>query len=392
MKGSTQLRQFLTLIRTGTPTEHAAQQSDIGIGEALLHAQADRDGEYADISTMEKIMSDDNVFAELAVGLSEDHKAEKKKRGRPPKADNTPGPDPVGEEADMTDESTISDSQETAVSDPVEASADTASDDLSDRTHRGHEANLDHLSDIADAYIADQSALLGSFRDVVLELFRNRRSPWVAMPPAEQRDIVTAIDYAGRKIIQEMVIAVAAKNRPSIPAHFKKLGSDGAKMTLTMEVNVATTSREDENALHDSLRQDVIIVPADWSAYDRVKREAVEAEEPELAFADAEETAVEKRKREYGIADTDPNPDHPGDDTDLAGDGASDAGFGGVEEDDEIVEDEPAATHVVYDPVEQVWLTAETDAWTDDKNVAGRWDEGRAVELAIEHEATAEIT
>lgn len=51
MKGSLQLRAFLRSIRAGLPVEIAAQNAEIPLGEARLHAEAEHAGEYSDIDT-----------------------------------------------------------------------------------------------------------------------------------------------------------------------------------------------------------------------------------------------------------------------------------------------------------------------------------------------------
>lgn len=421
---SKQLIAFIRYRRNGTPTGAAAHMAGIGLIEAAMHDASLAAGEYDDIITESpkeelQMASDDNIFAALAVELNADAQVERKKRGRPPKSQSAPMPAPVNGE--IVDDDPLGIGEEAVVSGgetiPIEAKdfldGEPASISLDmivgmanaganihgigpdeatgpnpdyvpepETHHGGHEANLDHLASLADDYIADPSALLGSFRDVVLALFRDRRMPWHGMSPEEQRDTVRTIEYSGRQIIAEMVRAVAAKNRPSIPAHFKKLGSDGAKMTLTLEVSTATTTRDDQNALHDSLRQDVVIVPADWSAYDRVKREVVPTDEPELAF-----DAPKPEPTRAEVMGFDPNPPaHPADDSDLAGD-------------DGIVEDIPpaavpadeTATWVVQDTDgdEIVWLHVSEDAWTENRELAGRFTKQRADDLAFEHAAKA---
>lgn len=406
MRGSLQLRRYLLFRRNGTPMRTAAEMAVINLVEAAMHDASLAAGEYDDIITNEgDVMTDDAIFTELAVGLSADHQAEKKKRGRPPKVRDALPPvvngeivddDPLGvnEEAEESISSVVLNDTEIAalcvLGDPIhDPEAEAAEEDKAEleaylnrdkaeaNFHSAHEANLDHLATLADAYIADQSALLGSFRDIVLELFRNRRMPWAGMSPPEQRDTVAAIDYAGRAIIQEMVIAVAAKNRPSIPAMFKKLSDDGQKMTLTVEVTNAT--REDENALHASLRSQVVIVPADWSFYDVVTREAVPDDEPELAF----ETAPEPTRAEVMGFDANP-PEHPEDDGDLAGEDIAP-----LEEAAPIMDD--AATWIIqdHDEDELVYLMADLEAWTADDTHAARFTRQRADDLAFEHGATS---
>lgn len=404
MRGSTQLRYYLRLKRNGTPTDAAASMAGIGLTEAYMHDKSLAAGEYDDITEPpqgDEPMTDDGIFAALAANLNADAQVERKKRGRPPKSQSAPAaktaeePESYPMTAEEVAQTEILQAEMPRVAevqsggpnpDYVGGDDMLTTDTVGAAFHDGHAANLDHLATIADDYIADPSALLGSFRDITLELFKNRRMPWHGMSPIEQRDTVAAIDYAGRKIIAEMVIAVAAKNRPSIPAHFKKLGSDGNKMTLTIEVSTATTTRDDQNALHDSLRQDVIIVPADWSAYDRVKREVVPDDEMELPF-DAPRPAEPTRQETHGF-DVAP-PAHPADDSDLAGD-------------DEIVEDiapleeaapvrDDAATWVVtdLDDGETVYLTAQEDAWTASESGAGRFHEQQARDLAFENDAQA---
>ncbi len=194
----------------------------------------------------------------LAVGVAEDHKAEKAKRAKAPKPEA---------DADLAD--------------PPERSAEPAAEPRGEDEQDG--INTDAMEAAAERAELIASTLVGDMRDAMMEVFKHRPKPWSQMLAGEQKDVATALEYAAKRIVNSAVLALAAEDRPSIQAVFKGYADKAGELTGT--VKFLNVQDDDVLALHRASGKTILLVVADSQAFTGQRREAdVDADQPDLEF------------------------------------------------------------------------------------------------------------
>lgn len=194
-------------------------------------------------------MSDaDNALAATAVGLNEDAKAARKKKGAEP---------PVGD-GGAAEEATSA-------------------------------AVLRMETMATEAEFVDQRALVFDLRDFVLDQIKHRPKPWSACSQAEQRDVAAACEIAATELVRKVVEAIAA-GPALVPARvlLTKIAS-GDDIVITGKVKCHTPEEEDKVVmmLHHQRGKHVMLTAATAEDYKQGERDAeTDLDEPELFEAD----------------------------------------------------------------------------------------------------------
>lgn len=185
---------------------------------------------------------------------------------------------------------------------PVENSVNNGDESPVEDHVTAFERRIDRLTEIAlEAEFAGGS-LVGDIRDALLDAFKHRPKPWSQMSADEMRDMNKGLETIAKTLIRKIVLVVAEEDDVSVPAILKGYSVKGDAFALKIE------AKGDEDTALELFRMDghdVVILRADAKRFHGQKREAeVIDDQASLEFADAAPK---------------PAPEHPSDDSDLAG-------------------------------------------------------------------------
>jgi hypothetical protein len=137
----------------------------------------------------------------------------------------------------------------------------------------------------------DLATLGGDCRDIMLDIVKHRPKPWDAMDSAEQQDVVKAIEYATRQMVQRVVDAVRSDEQDGVKGLLESYTEkDGFKVAIKVRTgdNDELDSGHEVLILHRAQGKLVKIVPCSAEDY-MGQRADVETpgNQPEMDFADA---------------------------------------------------------------------------------------------------------
>jgi hypothetical protein len=154
------------------------------------------------------------------------------------------------------------------------------------------EKQLERLETIVLNAEFDNGSLMGSVRDAMLDVFRNRPKPWSQMSEQEQRDMGKALENVATTLIRRVVLVVAEEDEIAVTGTLKGYSAKGGDFKLTVEA-----AGDDETAL-ELYKMDghaVVIMSADAAKFLKKNKDAdVEPDQPALEFADEETPPAEE--------------------------------------------------------------------------------------------------
>lgn len=186
----------------------------------------------------------------------------------------------------------------------------TGDDDESWEGVDAEEANnrgLQLMEQAAHSMGLASSTLVGDLTSGLLEVVKNIQKPWSAHSQIEKRDLVAKIQHIAKIVANQAVDIVAADDRITVKAICEKIAiADKVMITLKLASMPEEDQAEAIQQLFHCQKKTVLIVTADSDRHMGQRREIVEPDEEELPF-DAGRDAPRAA------------PDHPDDDSDLAG-------------------------------------------------------------------------
>jgi len=335
----------------------------------------------------------------LAVGLSADHKAEKRKTALKGKTTTEPAAEAAAPETIEQPEPTPADEQAR-----VEAERPTPDARVNldtppapgDDPESVFDRRLARLDAIAQGAQFEAGTAFGDARDCLLDLFKHQPKLWAAMTPSERNSAVKLIETAARQIVHKVVLIVAQEESDTIQGTLDKKWTVNGE-TLEAKVKFDNADNETLMDLFGLAGHRVVIVSADdkrfMSARGSQDQGTDQLEIPLDPFPTKSEAPATPPPAPEG--DTDLNPD------DDSGDPIGDiiaAGKVGVTSPDVtqgvfgVPPVAQAATTEgenwgVYDTSRNEWLqpdSAGDDEWSADGALARQMTHGEATDLAVE--------
>lgn len=150
-------------------------------------------------------------------------------------------------------------------------------------------AGVEEIEAIAENLSLDEVRYLtGDLRDAVIEQFKHRPRPWSQLSSAEQKDLVSAVEFGIGVMARKAVKLVASRGAQAVQGKLKSYKDAGEKIVVTLEVVAA--SSEDIVALHSAVNKDVVVTSADAGDFSGQRRPAENLpDQPDLEFADPED-------------------------------------------------------------------------------------------------------
>lgn len=158
-----------------------------------------------------------------------------------------------------------------------------------------HKGALDAIDNIIDGMSLGTDELVFDVRDEMLDIIKHRPKPWSATSQIEQREVAGRVEEFGKKLIRQIVEAVASRGVQPIRVLLTKVNAGGDDIVVTGKVKFldAEPSERDEAilSLHHAIGKHVMLTRASVDDYTGGGREAAtDADEPPLNFeAGAEE-------------------------------------------------------------------------------------------------------
>jgi hypothetical protein len=167
---------------------------------------------------------------------------------------------------------------------------------------------LERLIRIVEEAEFESGTLVGDIRDFLVDNAKHRPKTWHQMSAGEQADFNRNAEAVAKKVLRKLVLILAEQDDVSVHATLKGYAVDGETFKLKV---VAKGDAETAAELFRMDGHEVILIRADARQHFGQRREGeVLPDQPGLSFAD-------------GGARKDPapqaEPDHPADDSDLAG-------------------------------------------------------------------------
>ncbi len=231
----------------------------------------------------------DDAIAAAAVDLNEGAKAARKKGAVAAAKQHLSGEQPEGEgDLDATLE---------RIGDNVRQAE--AGLDLSEEAHNGAIARMEAMATETEI---DSASLISDVRDFLIDQIKCRPKPWSATSRAEQIEVASSCEHAGKELIRKIIEQVAAGGRESVRVLLTKIAI-GDDIVITGKVKAFESSAEEQavHTLHHARGKHVLLTVASLDDYNGQSRPAeTMPDEPPLNF-------------EAGPGE------HPKDDSDLAG-------------------------------------------------------------------------
>lgn len=185
-----------------------------------------------------------------------------------------------------------------------QAPADTPANEVEQHAEDGPDAidrEVDRMVQLALDADFEGRTLVGDIRDHMVEVRKSSGKPWSELLEMDQRRLAQGFEHLAQTLVRRitMVVAEADSNGLTVHATLKSYGEDGGiKIALT-----ATSDADTVVALHSMVKQNVILRAADPTRYNAQRSEApIERDQGDMGFESEEQPA------------------HPADDSDLADD------------------------------------------------------------------------
>lgn len=162
-------------------------------------------------------------------------------------------------------------------------------------------AKIEELA--ADFEISELRYIVADSRDLVLAMIKEMPKLWGALPEAKQYDLARGIENGISEMVQRIAEAVASREAQPIRAFLESYNEkDGIKAVLKLKPASEAEELQAVIGLHKAKGRMVLVTPADADDYRAERKAKTDPDEPGLEL------------------DPDP-PEHPDDDSDLAGEG-----------------------------------------------------------------------
>lgn len=166
----------------------------------------------------------------------------------------------------------------------------------------GSKAAAPDVGDKFDAIVAeaelDLATLGGDCRDIMLDIIKHRPKPWDAMDSGEQTDVVKALEYAVRQMVQRVVDAVRSDEQDGIKGLLESYSEkDGFKLSVKVRTgdNDELEDGQEVLILHRAQGKLVKITPCSAEDYMGQRADvATPGNEPELEYADSGDPPAEE--------------------------------------------------------------------------------------------------
>ena len=221
----------------------------------------------------------DDPIAALAVGLNEDAKVARRKKGAAGALDagkaHLSGDPP---------EETLGDAV-ASLGKSIDAQAGAGTDGL-DLTEGAHTAAMDRMEAMASDAVLNDKSLVFDVRDFLLDQIKSRPKPWSATSNQEQRDVAAAAEHAARELVRKIVEAVAANGKDPIRVLLTKI-TMGDDIVIAGKVKTFAEEEEDRavSLLHSARGKHVMLTVASVEDYSGDARDAeTQPDQPGLGF------------------------------------------------------------------------------------------------------------
>lgn len=187
--------------------------------------------------------------------------------------------------------------------------AGKASSDIDPVDSEAFEKRLDDLVELCVNADFESGSLLGDIRDFFIEDCKHRPKSWSQMSSSQQRDYARSAEERARLIIRKVALVIAEQDDITVHATLKGYSADAGTFKLKL---VARGDLEVAGQLYALDGHDVVLISADSKRFGGQRKEAENLpDQAKLEFADPGEKAPD--------AITSEKPEHPADDSDLAG-------------------------------------------------------------------------
>lgn len=146
-----------------------------------------------------------------------------------------------------------------------------------------HGSALNAFDNIIEQMDLDPNELVFDVRDELLDIIKHRPKPWSATSQQEQRDVAGRCEEFGKKLIRQIVEAVAARGQDPIRVLLTKVNAGGDDIVITGKVKFldAEPSERDKSILnlHHGIGKHVMLTRASVDDYAGQGREAATDED-----------------------------------------------------------------------------------------------------------------
>lgn len=175
------------------------------------------------------------------------------------------------------------------------------------------ERRCERLSAIAEEAEFESGSIVGDLRDLILDINKAQPKGWGGMSEGERREFARTCEKVAKTVLRKVVIVIAEEDEISVHATLAGYRVNGDAFELKAK------AKGDEETAVQLFRLDgheVVIISADSTRFHGQRRAAnIPTDKPELPFADS----PAKGAAAPGEIASDPPPEHPADDSDLAG-------------------------------------------------------------------------
>jgi ASC-1-like (ASCH) protein len=135
--------------------------------------------------------------------------------------------------------------------------------------------------DTAEVQAIAEETMFGDLRDLVLELFKDRRKSWQEMTQEDQRNIVTRVETVVRSSVHQAVHLIAVRGHDSVRALLEQVNvKDEIKAVLK-----CSKSDQLRHQLMDSAGDEVfIVIPKAWDLMGQRQPAETEPDQPSFEF------------------------------------------------------------------------------------------------------------
>jgi hypothetical protein len=240
-------------------------------------------------------MSDPDPFADLAVGLNEDAKAE---RARKPThedvnmaataeqtaadLDGHPEPEPEPAEPEATEAAPAKRGRKTLFE---RMAAETAARQAEEAEFVEEAPEVEAIEIAAEGFSPDPSEAVQALRDYTLQIIKDLDKPWHKLPQERQIDLARAIEHSSKDVVRTIVETVASRGQKPVRVLLKKIAA-GDKIQITGEVSLLGTERPDDSLLllHHAIGKHVMLTRATVDDYAQGGEAETDPDEPALEF------------------------------------------------------------------------------------------------------------
>lgn len=163
-----------------------------------------------------------------------------------------------------------------------------------------HAGALQAFDNIIDEMALDPNELVFDVRDELLDIIKHRPKPWSATSQQEQRDVAGRCEEFAKKLIRQVVEAVASRGQDPIRVLLTKVNAGGDDIVITGKVKFLDAEPTERDkailSLHHGIGKHVMLTRATVDDYSGQGRDAeTDPDEPPLDFeAGAEDDPEEE--------------------------------------------------------------------------------------------------